>query len=148
MKCFLPDESNGGESYTLNTTALSWRDAQRSCRQHYTDLVSVKSHEQNTELKTLANSSNPWIGVFRDSWMWSDRSDGSFRNWEEGNPDNYGGVQNCVAIKKYRQDQWDDSACGASNPFVCYSGELFNPEFIINSFDVFLLLSASSSHLS
>ncbi|XP_051257321.1 C-type mannose receptor 2-like [Dicentrarchus labrax] len=117
--CFEYD-SQGTESYFLNTTLLSWRDAQSSCRQHHTDLVSVKTKEQNTDIYGHTSGYQIWLGMIADNWMWSDGSPTSFRNWENTNPDNNGGAENCVVIRKSFQNQWDDTACDRSYPFVCY----------------------------
>nr|XP_046237588.1 uncharacterized protein LOC124055038 [Scatophagus argus] len=117
--CFEYD-SQGRKTYFLNTTLMSWRDAQRFCRQHHTDLVSVETEEQNQEVSAHGAGNAIWIGLIREDWMWSDRSVGSFRNWQETNPDNAGGAENCGVIRKSFQHQWDDSACDLSYPFICY----------------------------
>ncbi|XP_064881051.1 uncharacterized protein LOC135574105 [Oncorhynchus nerka] len=44
-----------------------------------------------------ANGSNVRIGLFSDSWKWSDQSDSSFRYWIEGEPNNLNRDGNCVA---------------------------------------------------
>lgn len=130
MKCFLPDDSQGKENYFLNTELLSWRDAQSYCRLHHTDLVSVKTEVQNQEVHVQGNGLNIWIGLIREDWMWSDRNAGSFRNWEKNNPNNLGGAENCAAIRKDFQYQWDDLSCNSRYPFVCHGGELLNAELM------------------
>lgn len=96
---FLPDDSNGRESYTLQTTTMSWQDGQSFGRQYYTDLVSVKTTAQHKEICMHAYNNSVWIRLFRDVFMWSDGSTGSFRNWDESNPDNLGGNQNCATFR-------------------------------------------------
>lgn len=125
IQLFFPGDSEGLESYFLYTQPMSWRDAQRYCRQKHIDLASVKTKEQNAEIKDQAKGNTIWIGLIREGWMWSDGSEGSFRNWDENNPDNAGGAQKCVAILKSLQHQWDDSVCDVSYPFFCQGGELF-----------------------
>uniref|UniRef100_A0AAX7VT17 C-type lectin domain-containing protein n=1 Tax=Astatotilapia calliptera TaxID=8154 RepID=A0AAX7VT17_ASTCA len=58
----------------------SWRDAQSYCRDHYTDLASVRNQSEIPQLKAIATST-AWIGLYRNSWKWSDGSTLSFTNW-------------------------------------------------------------------
>ncbi len=53
----------------------NWRDAQSYCRQHYTDLPTIHNSEEQNQLKSIVSSSSAWvwIGLFQDSWEWSDK---------------------------------------------------------------------------
>uniref|UniRef100_A0AAZ3PSP9 C-type lectin domain-containing protein n=1 Tax=Oncorhynchus tshawytscha TaxID=74940 RepID=A0AAZ3PSP9_ONCTS len=103
--------------------------AQSYCREYHTDLASVRNQTENQEIqKMVSKGSKVWIGLFRDSWKWSDGSDSSFRYWRHAQPNNNGGVQSCGAAvhkgEKSWTERWFDWNCEDRYPFVCYSGEL------------------------
>ncbi|XP_066513059.1 macrophage mannose receptor 1-like [Hoplias malabaricus] len=86
------DEKNRTERYIYINDKKTWPDAQSYCREHYTDLVNVSNQMMNDEIwglsKSSQNNDNFWIGLFYDSWQWSDQSNSSFRYWRSG-PDYY-----------------------------------------------------------
>ncbi|RXN29659.1 butyrophilin subfamily 1 member A1-like isoform X1 [Labeo rohita] len=119
--CFICNNTNTGLVFV--NQLKNWRDAQRYCRQNHIDLVSVRNHNDNQQVERIMNDnhiSKAWIGLFRESWEWSDLSNSSFRYWNTGEPNNAGGDENCAATKQSNQAKWNDIPCYIPLPFVCH----------------------------
>ncbi|XP_076866475.1 C-type mannose receptor 2-like isoform X2 [Brachyhypopomus gauderio] len=103
-------------SYQLVLEPMSWYEAQRYCRETYTDLVSIRDQEQNEEVNLNGkNSTTPfWIGLLCDDWEWTDGGLSTYRNWRSRVP------QPCDCVKLMK-DEWSPSACNDSASALCYS---------------------------
>ncbi|KAL1276632.1 hypothetical protein QQF64_036255 [Cirrhinus molitorella] len=103
----------------------TWTEAQRYCREKYTDLATIDNMNDMNELNKSVNDESVqfvWIGLFRvrDSWQWSDQSNSSFRYWKSGEPNNAGAGEDCTSDEPNAQGQWYDSSCNNKYPFVCH----------------------------
>ncbi|KAK1151468.1 macrophage mannose receptor 1-like, partial [Acipenser oxyrinchus oxyrinchus] len=99
----------------------TWTEAQQYCREHHTDLVSIKSASENEDLVKKAQGTPFWIGLFNEPWKWSHQGDSyTFYNWSKGEPNNDGGNQNCVKMSK--TGGWLGYDCNSLFPFFCCEG--------------------------
>ncbi|KAI4890374.1 hypothetical protein NFI96_021532 [Prochilodus magdalenae] len=97
--------------YVLVKGTMTWREAQNYCRENHADLASVRNQSENQEIYKAAQTSVRevfWIGLFKDSWKWSDQSSSSFRYWATNQPDNQDGQENCTAVSMTNQGRWSD----------------------------------------
>lgn len=97
---------------------MSWNNAQNYCRQNYTDLFTVRNMDVNDKLTTMIQEYTcAWIGLFRDSWKWSDQTSTSLVQWAAGQPDNSFGSEICGAVDN--DGHIADERCSKQFFFFC-----------------------------
>ncbi|XP_073705442.1 macrophage mannose receptor 1-like [Garra rufa] len=111
---------NDSIGFIIMETAMIWRDAQSYCRQHHTDLASISSPEQQNLFR---NESSLWIGLFLDSWQWSDQRNLSFRHWAGDQPLLSSGLGDCVGMSRSNSGKWAQYSCDLQQPFICYGDD-------------------------
>ncbi|KAI1901301.1 hypothetical protein AGOR_G00032900 [Albula goreensis] len=121
---FICYDGDAAQRYILIKKKKTWRGAQSYCREHHTDLASVRNQAENQEINQISGGQIVWIGLFRESWKWSDQSSSSFRYWYPGQPNNAGGNQDCAVISVADSGRWVDSPCHDTYPFICYEDNL------------------------
>uniref|UniRef100_UPI003AAE14F2 putative C-type lectin domain family 20 member A n=1 Tax=Centroberyx gerrardi TaxID=166262 RepID=UPI003AAE14F2 len=98
----------------------TWTKAQSYCRERYTDLASVRNQAENDEIKTIIpQGTDAWIGLFRDSWKWSDGSATSITNWNTKNSEPKDNITEACGMS--RVGKWETWLCSHRLFFVCYS---------------------------
>ena len=103
-------------------TAKSWTEAQRHCREHYTDLATVRNDADNNKIKNLIPAGQwSWIGLYRDPQIyWSDGSNYSFSSWYQGaHP--LGSMKVVCGVADLEGGNWRLISCEERKAFVCYS---------------------------
>ncbi|XP_034466015.1 C-type mannose receptor 2-like [Hippoglossus hippoglossus] len=106
---------------------MNWIGAQSYCREHYADLATFESAADIQTLKADFLYQWAWLGLrdapqVSDTWRWSmtgETSRTGYQAWKHGEPNNYAGKENCVAMNT--KGEWNDSPCNARINFVCYS---------------------------
>uniref|UniRef100_A0A3B4GF95 C-type lectin domain-containing protein n=1 Tax=Pundamilia nyererei TaxID=303518 RepID=A0A3B4GF95_9CICH len=106
---------------------VAYTAAQSYCRTYHTDLTSIRSKEEKSNITlTLNGSGFVWIGLYRDPWApWSDNTTSTFTNWLSGQPNNYFPPEDCVAFN-LNTGKWCDSNCSTRVRFFCFTGEVQN----------------------
>ncbi len=122
--------SASSRQYHFVNESKTWTEAQRYCRQNYTDLATIENTIENRLINTVNGSYNgsAWIGLYDDvnSWRWSledndfyQEGQRDFRNWYH-QPDNRAN-ELCVFMDP--NGNWFDNSCDSYNAFVCYNGK-------------------------
>ncbi|XP_036424670.1 galactose-specific lectin nattectin-like [Colossoma macropomum] len=123
-----PEWSAFGRCFKFFKTELKWTEAETECLKYGGNLASVRSHRENLFLQHLIKQATgsftrAWLGasdcVTEGTWLWSDGSKMSFKNWGPTQPSNYLGKENCLEINYGDTYQWNDDACDVRKPFVC-----------------------------
>ncbi|XP_053332745.1 macrophage mannose receptor 1-like [Clarias gariepinus] len=123
LKPFFCYDANN-RNYTFINDPKTWYDAQTYCRANHTDLVTVKNESENQEINSLRQNlfnDYVWIGLFNNSWKWSDQSNSSFRYWSSNK---LSGGLNCTAVNASNQLYWSTVDCTEKLPFICNEKKL------------------------
>ncbi|XP_036452681.1 macrophage mannose receptor 1-like [Colossoma macropomum] len=119
----------GIRQFHLVNENKNWTDAQKHCREKFTDLATIESQEEMDTVKAVLNgkTGNFWIGLKLNdehdntSWIWSDGSNSSYRYWITGEP-NFGPREMCVELRHDSAYKWNDVDCHKhTNEFICYA---------------------------
>ncbi|XP_056597454.1 macrophage mannose receptor 1-like isoform X3 [Triplophysa dalaica] len=98
---------------------VCYDNAQSYCRQYHTDLATISSPEEQNQIFTAVGSVPwLWIGLFSDSWLWSDQWSLFFRNWAAGQ--HFQSFGDCVAMSTADSGKWTQYSCDQQHPFICY----------------------------
>uniref|UniRef100_A0A3P8P9Y8 C-type lectin domain-containing protein n=1 Tax=Astatotilapia calliptera TaxID=8154 RepID=A0A3P8P9Y8_ASTCA len=111
-------------SYILVKESRSWSAAQSYCRTYHTDLTSIRSKEEKSNITLTLNGSGVqyvWIGLYRDPWaFWSDNTTSTFTNWKPFEPSNYYHTEYCGAFY-LKTGTWEDGSSTFSFSFFCFT---------------------------
>lgn len=107
---------------------MSWYQARTYCQVYHSDLATIATEMDFNEVAGLPQNTTFWIGLYDDvnSWDWSlvgkplnTAENTGYRRWQEGQPDNAGAAQHCVALST--SGGWTDESCTATQMYsLCY----------------------------
>ncbi|XP_036452780.1 macrophage mannose receptor 1-like isoform X2 [Colossoma macropomum] len=117
----------GTRQFYVVNEKRNWVNAQKHCREKFTDLATIESQEEMNAVIAVLNGTQGyfWIGLRQNmqqnniSWIWSDWSNFSYSNWNSGEPNN-GVGDYCGILLSDNAYRWNDLGCTYQDPFVCY----------------------------
>lgn len=92
--------------YLLIDKRTTYRQAVELCDDHMSRLVSIESVSVNVFIQQLCGKNICWLGLQEDphseTWRWSDGTEPAlYTNWHPGEPNNYFGVDEKVAMMHF-----------------------------------------------
>lgn len=118
------ENQTGSNRFILVLQLMNWHSARSYCIQFHTDLAIIRSKEEN-DILTLTQGHNPtWIGLYRNSWRWSDGTNVSmsFFNWMSTTLHVFRQMRPCGA--KVPKRLIEDQLCSNALPFICMHRKL------------------------
>ncbi|XP_028418897.1 mannose-binding protein C-like [Dendronephthya gigantea] len=118
-------EYNGHCYYISGNVTSSSSTARKSCTSQGGDLAVPTNAEENrfifNEIKN-PNARDPYIGLFRvdgeNKFKTVYGAEPSYKNWGSGEPNDYKGNEDCVALR-INDGKWNDVNCFSPRHFVC-----------------------------
>ncbi|KAK0136280.1 CD209 antigen-like protein D [Merluccius polli] len=107
--------------YFISTAKKNWAASRDDCLERDADLVVINSREEQEFVSRQAGYHWFWIGLSdRDTegvWKWVDGTIMTSSFWRRGQPDDYGGGEDCVATSL--GDDWNDKPCADLLRWIC-----------------------------
>uniref|UniRef100_A0A0A9YLJ8 C-type lectin BFL-2 n=1 Tax=Lygus hesperus TaxID=30085 RepID=A0A0A9YLJ8_LYGHE len=124
------------KKFEVFTPNLTWEDALIKCKEHHSDLATIRNEAENDLVTRLIKEIIPGPGKFMNIWIGATKlnsekgffwmTDGetiyeNYTNWYPGEPDNSGGNEYCLSYEWLSGGGigWNDLACDELQPYVC-----------------------------
>ncbi|XP_027893767.1 C-type mannose receptor 2-like [Xiphophorus couchianus] len=126
------NERKTSDKFHLIEQSKTWLAAQSYCRKEHTDLVSGLDQVTDEQLRKVLSSTDSlqdklryvFMGLFRDTWRWSDGSSFSFRHWNLQFDDEQNNSGQCALVEFSGEGRWKNVDCSVTKPFFCYDDKL------------------------
>lgn len=87
----------------------TWEKAVEICHKYNASLISIESKEKQLFLESFEQLKNAfWTSGHRDSngkWKWINGNEISYTNWGPYDPNNAGGIENCIAVWRTQSNE-------------------------------------------
>ncbi|XP_042620464.1 CD209 antigen-like protein E [Cyprinus carpio] len=115
--------------FFMSTELKSWSDSRQYCRDRGADLVIINTEEKQRFISSLV-SERVWIGLSdreqEGNMKWVDNSTLKQGFWLKGEPNNYGGNEDCIQLNFNRGktgwsplNSWNDMICSEKIKGIC-----------------------------
>lgn len=127
--CDCTSVTDGERTWYFCPTSATWADAQTECAAWGTHLVDVDDAANDAWIFAEAQATvagNWWIGLndrsVEGAYAWDGGSDSPYANWRAGEPNDFGGNEDCAWYAETGGGAWNDKDCSAMAYFVCQVG--------------------------
>ena len=117
--------AHGDNGYWFCPDEQTWAGGRERCAQLFAaDLVEIESGVVNAFVLQSARVGPPswWIGLndlaVEGTFVWPDGSPATYTNWNEGEPNNAGGIEHCVEMGA-GNGMWNDVPCDVARAYIC-----------------------------
>ncbi|XP_041723866.1 ladderlectin-like [Coregonus clupeaformis] len=120
--------NHGHRCFTYIPTERTWAESERYCVFQGANLASIHSTEENHFIQEMIRRQthdfpSAWLGgqdaTQERLWLWSDGSRFYYRDWDNVQPDNANGNENCMHMNYGEEKRWNDRVCSVKLPSVC-----------------------------
>jgi len=114
------------DNYVVCKERKSWLNSQADCASLGGRLVLLKNTEKNEAVSNMVKDWSDrsfWIGLSdrwtEDRWRWTDGSTLTFDAWSDGEPNDWGGGEDCAESNFRNTGEWNDGKCNGRKVYVC-----------------------------
>ncbi|XP_062309392.1 macrophage mannose receptor 1-like [Osmerus eperlanus] len=121
--------------YEYVKESKNWTEAQRICREKYTDLATFYD-----DASIRDKTDRAWIGLHSGLWTWSlngevlpcqeTSCDSNYPPWSAGKPDRYSHENKTCVRLNTKNGTWTNASCSEKKSFVCYDGRKDTNQYI------------------
>jgi hypothetical protein len=115
----------GPSAYWFCPQEATWHGGRAQCGELFAaDLVTIESSVVNAFLVENARRGPGtwWIGLndieVEGVFVWPDGTPATYTNWNEGEPNDAGGIEDCVEMSA-ATGLWNDSPCDVARAYIC-----------------------------
>ncbi|KAI4902906.1 hypothetical protein NFI96_020435, partial [Prochilodus magdalenae] len=110
------------------STENSWGESRKYCKERGADLVIINSTEKQEFISKVFGHTEAWIGLTdiekEGIWKWVDGSVLTTVFWWTGEPNSYGGEEDCALTgftkaKSVNISTWNDVSCNIYRVGIC-----------------------------
>ncbi|MFN7144701.1 MAG: MopE-related protein, partial [Myxococcota bacterium] len=128
--CPCEDDTDGDHAFLFCTTPLTWTEAQAACASFGYHLADVEDASEEAWIWAAAESLGAgtgwWHGgndrAVEGTFGWDGGADATWTHWRAGEPNDFGGAEDCAAFADDGGGAWNDKACTVAYPYVCEAG--------------------------
>ncbi|XP_050965386.1 CD209 antigen-like protein C isoform X2 [Labeo rohita] len=108
----------------MSNELKNWSDSRQYCRDHGADLVIINSEEKQRFISSFTTE-RAWIGLSdtdnEGKMKWVDNSPLNQGFWFKGEPNSYGGDEDCIELnfKSETLNSWNDAPCSQKKKGIC-----------------------------